>query len=206
MNNQELMAIIEGILFIHGDDGISLLNLETVLDTEKPSAIKNAIEMLEKKYETDLGSSFSIQKFSTNKYRLQTKPHLHSWFAKLEIAQSQSKLSASSIEVLSIIAYKGPIAKSEIDNIRGTDCAYQVYKLKERNLIRSVGKDEENGRANLYSITDNFFKLFNLIGGKESLPQITDEEIEQAFAAEQSKEEQSNKNIFNDNIFTESED
>ncbi|WP_027063133.1 SMC-Scp complex subunit ScpB [Mesoplasma seiffertii] len=180
--NNNLKAIIEGLLFIYGDDGIALLDLQTVLENHKPSEIKAAINELEEKYKNDESSAFSIQRFGTNKLRLQTKETLYEWFAKLEVVKDQSKLSKSSIEVLSIVAYKGPISKAGIDHIRGADSSYQVYKLRQRNLIRVTGKSEDLGRSNLYSITENFFKLFNLSGGKETLPLIGDEELQEIIA------------------------
>ncbi|WP_026389687.1 SMC-Scp complex subunit ScpB [[Acholeplasma] multilocale] len=203
MNNKEIQAIIEGILFIYGEEGISFSDLQNVLENEKSSAIKNAIQDLKVKYDNDEGSAFSIQNFGQNKFRLQTKPHLHEYFAKLEMAQSQSKLSNSSIEVLSIVAYKGPIAKSGIDEIRGVDSSYQVYKLKERNLIRVSGKSEEIGNANLYTITENFYKLFNLQGGLEVLPSIGEDELqniidENLAELDKNKEQNKNRDIFAD--------
>ncbi|AUF83676.1 SMC-Scp complex subunit ScpB [Mesoplasma syrphidae] len=177
--SNNLKAIIEGLLFIYGDDGIALIDLQTVLENHKPSEIKLAVSELEEKYKSDDSSAFSIQRFGTNKLRLQTKEVLYEWFAKLEVAKEQSKLSKSSIEVLSIVAYKGPISKVGIDHIRGADSSYQVYKLKQRNLIRVTGKSEDLGRSNLYSITENFFKLFNLSGGKETLPLIGGEELQE---------------------------
>ncbi|ATZ18852.1 chromosome condensation and segregation factor B [Williamsoniiplasma somnilux] len=201
MNKEKLMAIIEGILFIYGDEGISLMELETVLDHCKPSEIKSGILDLEAKYKNDDSSSLAIQKFGINKYRMQTKNDLHEWFAKLEVVQSQSKLSNSSIEVLSIIAYKGPITKTRIDDIRQSDSSYQLYKLKDKKLIRSIGKDEENNRANLYSITENFFKLFNIVGGKESLPKISDEEIAEEVEKNRNSNEVNGKDIFGENVF-----
>ncbi|WP_031543023.1 SMC-Scp complex subunit ScpB [Mesoplasma photuris] len=178
MNREKTKAIIEGLLFLNGDDGISLLDIQTVLEEIKPNDIKTMIDELDQKYANDPESVYSIQTFAKTKFRLQTKSEFHEYFAKLEFTQDQRKLSNSSVEVLSIVAYKGPISKSAIDAIRGTDSSYAVYKLKERNLIRVSGKDDSIGRSNLYSITDNFFKLFNLVGGKEVLPTIDEDELQ----------------------------
>lgn len=199
MNNRsenELMKIIEGILFVYGDEGISLLDLETVLDQEKPSQIKKAIASLSTKYEKDDNCAFSVQKFNPNKYRLQTKPELYPHLAKLEAVKAQNKLSASAIEVLSVIAYQGPIMKSAIDEIRGVDSTYQIAKLKDYQLIRVTGRNPET-RANLYGITDNFFKIFNLNQGLESLPKISHEEIELTVEQETTKAKQTKDIFFN---------
>ncbi|AVN60548.1 SMC-Scp complex subunit ScpB [Mesoplasma entomophilum] len=168
--NNNIKAIVEGLLFVYGDEGISLLDLQNVLEDVRPVTIQETILELEKKYSSDADSAFSIQKFGKNKYRLQTKPELHEYFAKLELEVNNSRLSNSSIEVLSIIVYKGPISKHDIELIRQAECSYQIYRLRQKKLIKAVGKTSTG--ANLYTITDNFFKLFNITGGFEALPQI----------------------------------
>ncbi|AJK51624.1 SMC-Scp complex subunit ScpB [Mycoplasma capricolum subsp. capripneumoniae] len=173
-------AIIEGLLFIYGDDGVSLLDIQTVLENLKPTEIKEIIIELNKKYLADQSTAFCIQTYKKNNYRLQTKPELHPYFAKLEQYNENKKLSHSTIEVLSIIAYKQPITKQSIEEIRNVDCSYQLHKLREKRLIKVVGKDLENNRSNLYAITDNFFKVFNIKGGIEELPVISDQDIKQA--------------------------
>ncbi|ATQ35729.1 chromosome condensation and segregation factor B [Mesoplasma entomophilum] len=168
--NNNIKAVVEGLLFVYGDEGISLLDLQNVLEDVRPVTIQETILELEKKYSSDVDSAFSIQKFGKNKYRLQTKPELHEYFAKLELEVNNSRLSNSSIEVLSIIVYKGPISKHDIELIRQAECSYQIYRLRQKKLIKAVGKTSTG--ANLYTITDNFFKLFNITGGFEALPQI----------------------------------
>lgn len=168
--NKNIKAIIEGLLFIYGDEGISLLDFQNVLEDKRPADIQEIILELQKLYSENDDCAFSIQKFGKNKYRLQTKPELHEYFAKLEIVKNNTRLSPSCIEVLSVITYKGPITKNQIDEMRDADSSYQFYKLRDRKLIKAVGKTETG--ANLYTITDNFFKLFNIQGGFEALPQI----------------------------------
>ncbi|UKS54225.1 SMC-Scp complex subunit ScpB [Mycoplasma feriruminatoris] len=190
--NQQYSAIIEGLLFIYGDDGVSLLDIQTVLDNLKPTEIKEIIIELNKKYLADESCAFCIQTYKKNNFRLQTKPELHEYFAKLEEYNENKKLSHSTIEVLSIIAYKQPITKQSIDEIRNVDSTYQLYKLREKKLIRVVGKDVENNRSNLYGITDNFFKVFNIKGGLEELPVISEQDIQLAIQnnAEQKQEQE----------------
>ncbi|QVK08824.1 SMC-Scp complex subunit ScpB [Mycoplasma mycoides] len=195
--NQQYSAIIEGLLFIYGDDGVSLLDIQTVLDNLKPTEIKEIIIELNKKYLSDPSSAFCIQTYKKNNYRLQTKPELHEYFAKLEQYNENKKLSHSTIEVLSIIAYKQPITKQQIDEIRNVDSTYQLYKLREKKLIKVVGKDLENNRSNLYGITDNFFKVFNIKGGIEELPTISDDDIKQAIENNNEiKQEQQNLDLY----------
>jgi segregation and condensation protein B len=176
MNNKELQAIIEGLLFISGDDGLDLPAIQEVLPNEKPSVINKVIDQLLQKYQKDEASAFSIQKFHKNKFRLQTKPIFHDYLAKLNFNDERRRLSNSVVEVLSIVLYRGPIAKGAIDDLRNCDSTYQLQKLREQKLVEIAGKSEENPRANTYQITDNFFKVFNL-NSREDIPKLDFEEI-----------------------------
>jgi len=171
MNNQELQAIIEGLLFISGDDGIELGQIAQVLSEEKPSVIKKTIKALEDKYNQDEASIFSIQKFNQNKYRLQTKSKYNNYLARLKSIDQPHRLTPAAIEVLSIIAYDGPISRHEIDLVRKSDSTYQVQRLKEKHLIKVVARDRIN-RSAFYEVTDNFYKIFNLTNGKADLPSL----------------------------------
>lgn len=168
--SQYLMQVIEGLLFIYGDDGLSFNELATAMPNEKISVIKKAVDLLEEKYAKDASTALSIQKYGEKKLRLQTKRDIYDPLSKLVKWQSSGKLTSSAIEVLAVIAYRGPIAKTEIDELRQLDSSYQISRLRERSLIRVVGKN--SNRANLYVITDNFFKLFSLKDGLKELPQI----------------------------------
>lgn len=178
MTNKQLQAIIEGLLFISGDDGIELGEIGQVLREEKPSTIKKVLAELTQKYAQDEASSFSIQKFNANKYRLQTKPEYNNYLARLRSTDQPHKLTPSAIEVLSIIAYEGPITRHEIDKIRKSDSTYQVQRLKEKQLIQVVGRNQTT-KAGLYEVTDNFYKIFNLTNGKEDLPTINFDDLSQ---------------------------
>jgi len=175
MNNQELQAIIEGLLFISGDDGIELGQIAQVLSEEKPSVIKKTIKALEDKYNQDEASIFSIQKFNQNKYRLQTKSKYNNYLARLKSIDQPHRLTPAAIEVLSIIAYDGPISRHEIDLVRKSDSTYQVQRLKEKHLIKVVARDRIN-RSAFYEVTDNFYKIFNLTNGKADLPSLNFDE------------------------------
>ncbi|ATG97277.1 SMC-Scp complex subunit ScpB [Mesoplasma lactucae] len=193
MNKKELEAIIEGMLFVNGDDGISLATLLEVLNEEKPSDIKKAIDALEEKYEKDEASALSIQRFDKNKYRLQTKTRYNEYLAKLSYVDQPRKLSPSMVEVLSIIAYQQPITKSKVDKLRNADSAYQIQRLKEKKLIKSIGKSENNN-ANLYVVTESFYKVFNLENGQDDLPAIDLSDLDLSSNQNQLKD----KNIFNE--------
>lgn len=169
--SNEILAIIEAILFLNGEDGVSLKTLEAILEDEKPSTLKRAVAELQTKYQNDQSSALAIQEFGQNKYRLHTKPELYPFLKKSETVQGPSRLSMSTLEVLAVIAYQGPLTRHDIESVRRSDSTYQLMKLKELNLIHVVGRKAET-RANLYQVTDNFYKLFNLQDLAVDLPPV----------------------------------
>lgn len=122
--------------------------------------IAGAIQRLEAKYESE---DFSFQLFrSAGGYQLLTKPSYQASIGIMLKQQSKKRLSTSAMETLSIIAYKQPISKSEIENIRGVNCDYAVQKLLDKGLIEITGKAETIGRPMLYGTTLKFMEYFGI--------------------------------------------
>ncbi|AXK51440.1 SMC-Scp complex subunit ScpB [Spiroplasma alleghenense] len=186
MNKEKIMGIIEGLLFISGDEGIGEDYIHLILEDQKEEVIQEAIQALKLKYQNDQTCGIDIQKFAGNKHRMITKKEYHDFMVKMTNIKLESKLSSASIETLSIIAYKGPISKPEIEQIRGVGCDQIMYKLKIRNLIKEMGKSELPGRPMLYSVTNDFLKLFNLNSLSElpELPTNNDQEDADIFNRE----------------------
>ena len=92
--------------------------------------------------------------------------------------QSRRRLSISALETLSIIAYKQPVRKSEIEKIRGVNCDYTIQKLLDKELISIVGKSDKVGRPLIYSTSDHFMDYFG-INSLDQLPTIKDFEKEE---------------------------
>jgi segregation and condensation protein B len=122
--------------------------------------ITGAIQRLEEKFKAD---EFSFQLFKTGGgYQFLTKPAYQSSIGILLKQQSKKRLSTSAMETLSIIAYKQPISKTEIENIRGVNCDYAVQKLLDKGLIEITGKAETIGRPMLYGTTPKFMEYFGI--------------------------------------------
>ena len=122
--------------------------------------IAGAIQRLEEKYQSD---DFSFQLFkSAGGYQFLTKPSYQASIGIMLKQQSKKRLSTSAMETLSIIAYKQPISKSEIENIRGVNCDYAVQKLLDKGLIEITGKAETIGRPMLYGTTLKFMEYFGI--------------------------------------------
>lgn len=174
------IAEIEVLLFVAGEDGLTLRHLAEMLEMQ-PSAVIQQLEKLAQKYESDEDSALMLYETS-NHYKLVTKKDyadLLRTYAKTPINQSMSR---ALLETLSIIAYKQPITRIEIDDIRGVNSSSAISKLQMFDLICENGKKDVIGRPNLYVTTDYFLDYLG-INSLEELPDVTglettDEETE----------------------------
>lgn len=123
--------------------------------------IVNAIKRLDDKFTSD-EFAFQLNK-SAGGYQFLTKPAYQASIGILLKQQSKKRLSTSAMETLSIIAYKQPVAKPEIENIRGVNCDYAVQKLLDKGLIEIKGKAETIGRPMLYGTSPKFMEYFGIV-------------------------------------------
>jgi segregation and condensation protein B len=122
--------------------------------------ITSAIERIIAKYSDD-EFSFELNKAGGG-YQFLTKPAYQASIGILLKQQSKRRLSNSALETLSIIAYKQPVTKSEVENIRGVNCDYAVQKLLEKGLVEIKGKSEGIGRPLLYGTSPSFMEYFGI--------------------------------------------
>lgn len=172
MIDNNLKHIVEAIIFA-SEEELSLKQLKDILDNCGIPASFKEIEMtinsLNEEYETR-GSAFNIIRIAGG-YQYATKREFAEFVGKLKLETGKKKLSQSAIETLSIIAYKQPIARSEIEFIRGVNVDYIVNALLERDLIMIKGRATTPGRPILYGTSDNFLKILGLNSLNE-LPKI----------------------------------
>jgi len=122
--------------------------------------ILGAIQRIEEKFTAE---EFSFQLFQAGGgYQFLTKPAYQTSISILLKQQSKKRLSTSAMETLAIIAYKQPISKTEIENIRGVNCDYAVQKLLDKSLIEITGKADTIGRPMLYGTTPKFMEYFGI--------------------------------------------
>ena len=138
--------------------------------------IEKAIRELTEQYSSEQYAFEVIQ--TGNGYQFLTKPAYQASISILLKNQSKKRLSNSSMETLSIIAYKQPITKSNIENIRGVNCDYAIQKLLEKQLIEIKGKGDSIGRPIIYGTSEKFMEYFGINNLKE-LPTIKDFETEE---------------------------
>lgn len=140
--------------------------LSEMFEAEIPAEdIEKGLEAIAVKYSSE-EFPFEVVK-SGGGYQFLTKPAYQASISILLKQQSKRRLSASAMETLSIIAYKQPVIKSEIEQIRGVNCDYTVQKLLEKELIEIKGKSDSIGRPLLYGTSDKFMDYFGINDLKE---------------------------------------
>lgn len=169
------LGILEGILFVVGDDGISLENLCDVMGKSE-TEVKNLLSILKKNYdEDDRGIRIS---YLGDAFKLTTKPEHKEIYEKLVKKPESNTLSPAALETLAIIAYNGPITRVEIDELRGVSTVFVLRKLLAKDLIKVCGKSNLPGKPNLYEVTNNFLDYFGLATIND-LPKLKDSESEE---------------------------
>lgn len=188
---KEKLGILEGILFVVGDEGIDLKSLSEIMD-EKEEDIKEYLKELKKRYEQpEYGLRIS---YLGNAFKLTTKKEHKDYYEKLAYNPTTNKLSNAALEILAIIAYKQPITNPEISDIRGVQSGQLVRKLVAKGLVKEAGKSDMPGRPNLYKTTSEFLDYFGL-ATIDDLPEVKEERSE-----EEGNEVELFSSIYKDNI------
>ena len=167
-----LEAILEGLLFVSGEDGISKDKIISILEITEDEA-DNLINKLLDNYNDD-SRGITIKKVG-DEYKLVTKKEHAEYYKKLVDNEVSETLSNSALETLAIIAYNEPITRIAVDEIRGVSSAHIMRKLVFKNLIKEVGRSDLPGKPILYGVTDQFLDYFGLNSTKD-LPKIEFEE------------------------------
>ncbi len=155
---------IEALVFI-SESSMTLKEIKNCLEEQfatklKKEVLLEAIEQLREKYNSD---DFAIEMVEiSNGYRFMTKGAYYNTVATYLKQSTKKKLSKSALETLSIIAYKQPVIKSELEQIRGVSCDYSIQKLLEKELIEIEGRSEGPGRPLLYATSEKFMDYFGL--------------------------------------------
>jgi segregation and condensation protein B len=131
------------------------------------SVIKDAVTLLNAAYE-ESGRTFQIIEIAGG-YQFATKSDVAVYVSRLYKDRSRRRLSGASLETLSIVAYKQPVSKADVENIRGVNCDEVIKSLLEKNLITITGRSESVGRPLLYGTTQDFLRHFGL-GSMRDLP------------------------------------
>ncbi len=162
---------IAGLIFVSGEEGVDLNTLSETLSLES-EVVLELIEKILNDYSQNSDIPIFLDCYNHH-YRFLTKPELEDDLIKFARTPLMQKLSRFAVETLAIIAYRQPITRMGIDEIRGVSSQNMLQKLQSRNLIRSVGHVDAPGRPILYGVTDYFLSYFGL-NSIEDLPEIED--------------------------------
>ena len=152
-------AILEGLLFVVGDEGITIDNIAEVLGTDKKTVEKLLKNLQDEYSKEERGIRIS---FIGDAFKLTTKKEHKEYYQKLITTRGANTLSSAALETLAIIAYNQPITRAEIDEFRGIASINMIRKLIAKDLVKVSGKSNLPGRPNLYRTTSEFLDYFGL--------------------------------------------
>lgn len=164
----DMSAALEGLLFLTGDEGITLEQAMNALGTDEKTTLQLFDDL--QKYYLDDARGIEIAHFGDT-WRFLSKASVHEYAKKLFSIDKESRLSNAALETLAIIAYRQPVTRVEIEEIRGVGADMMLRKLEARGLIRESGRSEAPGRPILYSVTEDFMDAFQLLSLDE-LPEL----------------------------------
>ena len=165
-----LKAVIEGLLFVVGDDGLDLDEISKILEVSKDET-KELIKELQNDYQSsDRGIRID---FLGDKLKLTTKKEHNIYYQKLLTTEDNNTLSQAALETLAIIAYNQPITRVKVDELRGISNNHIIRKLVAKGLIKEGGRSNMPGRPILYETTSEFLDYFGL-SSIDELPDMRD--------------------------------
>ncbi len=164
-----MKAILEGLLFVVGDDGITVEDISKVLDINIEDSKKLILELKEDYLMEQRGLRID---YLGNTLKLTTKSEHKEYYTKL-LETKENVLSEQSLEVLAIVAYNEPITRMEVENIRGINSVSLIKKLQSKGLLKECGRKNTIGYPILYKTTDEFLDYFGLKSIKD-LPIVCD--------------------------------
>jgi segregation and condensation protein B len=164
----EKLARLEAALFLT-DEPLTTRKLSTVAEIADSREVKKLLARLKDRYEGD-GSPFQIEEVAGG-YQLLTLARYQPWLSRMRRNTTLARLSPPALETLTIIAYRQPIVRAEIENIRGVQVGEMLTQLMEKGLIKIVGRQESLGRPVLYGTTKQFLQRFGLNSLKD-LPKV----------------------------------
>ena len=168
-------AIVEGLLYVVGEDGARIEQLALAIDKSIEDT-KIILENIQRKYSSELYGIELVGYGSV--YKFITKKDVYPYAQELFGVSKPNTLSQAALETLAIIAYKQPITRVEIEELRGVSADVMLRKLQARNLIKEAGRSDAVGRPILYEVTEEFMDSFKLYTLNElpDLPEYSKEE------------------------------
>lgn len=172
-------AIIEGLLFVVGDEGLTLDQIEDILEIDNNEAKELITNLMDEYKKEHHGIKINLL---GNTFKLTTKKEHCDYFQKLIESPYTNSLSQAALETLAIVAYNEPLTRLQVTEIRGVDSNQMMRNLSAKGLIKEIGRSDSPGKPILYKTTNEFLDYFGL-SSINDLPQIdkndtTSEEID----------------------------
>ncbi|MGO4787716.1 SMC-Scp complex subunit ScpB [Paenibacillus sp. 2KB_20] len=164
MDYPKLKSIIEGLLFLSGEEGLSVRQIAEITE-QSDGLVGEALEDMKEEWERYERGIQIVQ--IAGSYKIATLAEHAPYFERLAYSPSRSSLSQAALETLSIVAYRQPITRVEIEDIRGVKAERAIHTLVSKGLIEEVGRAEAIGRPILYGTTKSFLEYFGLANIKE---------------------------------------
>lgn len=164
------LDIIEGMLYLAGDEGIDIKQVAGILEINRKDATL-LMDQFTQMYENKSMKGIILVNFG-GRYKLATNSEYFIYYQKM-VEQSSANLSNAALETLAIIAYNQPITRAAVEDIRGVGCDAMIRKLVAKALIKEVGREDSPGMPILYGVTDEFMDAFGLTSLDE-LPDLAD--------------------------------
>ena len=173
-----MKSVLEGLLFIVGNEGLSVDEISSIIELDKEKT-KELILELQTDYENE-DRGIELKKLG-EKYKLTTKEKNKKYYQKLTEVSDVRKLSQSALETFAIIAYNEPITRLEVDELRGVSSSQMIRSLIAKDFVKELGRKDVAGKPILYGITKEFLDYFGL-SSKDELPKFeetkNDDEVE----------------------------
>lgn len=173
LSGSELVAACEAILFAFGSS-VEISRIAMATGTDEKS-VEEALTMLDEEYKKE-GRGLGVLRLE-KKAQLTTKKDYYPQLITLAANPKKPVLTQTVLETLSIVAYKQPVTRADIERIRGVKCDFAINKLVEYGLIEEVGRLDAPGRPILFATTEEFLRRFGM-SSTAGLPQATEEELE----------------------------
>ena len=167
MEPNEIPQIMEAILFVAGEP-VAVADLAQALEVSEME-IMHAVEALERECER---RGVTVRRYGDH-LRMETRPEYAPYVERLLQPVQRQTLSQTAMETLAVIAYRQPVTKGEVEQVRGVKCDYSVQSLLHKGLIKEAGRKEALGRPILYATTDRFLEHFGISDIRE-LPPLPD--------------------------------
>jgi segregation and condensation protein B len=165
------LALLEAALFL-AKEPMSSRRLAQLAGLPEGTRTRQLIRTLNKRYDQDQ-SAFCITEVAGG-FQLRTRPEFAAWLIRMQEVPAAVRLSNPAMETLTVIAYRQPVPRTEVERIRGVQCGDLIRQLLDQDLVKIVGRSEELGRPFLYGTTSKFLQIFGL-GSLNDLPALDTE-------------------------------